>query len=267
MFTQSRGCADQCERIGKVELEEVNPHLRGGRVENHLGKTAHSSPDRDSNLDLPVLSSRAQHDKRCFKKKSTLKSHLITHGDHRPHKCYVCGKCFKSNGNLNSHILSHMSRDLTNVKRVASVSKKRALLTLISLFIVNTDPTSVIFVASVLKKSTLLKLIYILMVNKDLTNLILLAIVSKIKSEKGAALLCLVRTTLLSQMCELEMPTLQATLRNATMTVSGGDVQASQQNFNEETLPTILGMLYYSEETKEFHIQTTCNILVKHHVF
>nr|CAD7410362.1 unnamed protein product [Timema cristinae] len=50
--------------IGKVELEEVNPHLRGGRVEKHLGKTTPSSPDRDSNLDLPVLSSRAQHDKR-----------------------------------------------------------------------------------------------------------------------------------------------------------------------------------------------------------
>nr|CAD7404932.1 unnamed protein product [Timema poppensis] len=50
--------------MGKVELEEVNPNLRGGRVENHLGKTTHSSPDRDSNLDLPVLSSRAQHDKR-----------------------------------------------------------------------------------------------------------------------------------------------------------------------------------------------------------
>nr|CAD7571575.1 unnamed protein product [Timema californicum] len=49
-------------RIGKVELEEVNPHLRGGRVESHLGPP--SSPDRDSNLDLPVLSSLAQHDKR-----------------------------------------------------------------------------------------------------------------------------------------------------------------------------------------------------------
>nr|CAD7195702.1 unnamed protein product [Timema douglasi] len=48
----------------QVELEEVSPHLRGGRVENHLGKTTPSSPDRDSNLDLPVLSSRAQHDKR-----------------------------------------------------------------------------------------------------------------------------------------------------------------------------------------------------------
>nr|CAD7197432.1 unnamed protein product [Timema douglasi] len=50
--------------IGKVVLEEVNPHLRGGRVENHLGKTTSSSPDRDSNLDLPVLNGRAQHDKR-----------------------------------------------------------------------------------------------------------------------------------------------------------------------------------------------------------
>nr|CAD7424179.1 unnamed protein product [Timema monikensis] len=48
----------------KVELEEVNPHLRGGRVENHLGKTAPSSPDQDLKLDLPILSNRAQHDKR-----------------------------------------------------------------------------------------------------------------------------------------------------------------------------------------------------------
>nr|CAD7262416.1 unnamed protein product [Timema shepardi] len=47
-------------------VEEVNPHLRGGRVENHLGKTATSSPDRDSILDLPVLVGRPQHDKRVF---------------------------------------------------------------------------------------------------------------------------------------------------------------------------------------------------------
>nr|CAD7394696.1 unnamed protein product [Timema cristinae] len=46
----------------QVELEEVNPHLRGGRVENHLGKTTPSSPDRDSNLDLPVPGGQAQHD-------------------------------------------------------------------------------------------------------------------------------------------------------------------------------------------------------------
>nr|CAD7204323.1 unnamed protein product [Timema douglasi] len=52
------------EQIGTVKLVEVNPHLRGGRVENHLGETPLSSPDRDSNLDLPVLSSQAQHDKR-----------------------------------------------------------------------------------------------------------------------------------------------------------------------------------------------------------
>nr|CAD7400622.1 unnamed protein product [Timema poppensis] len=50
----------------KVELEEVNPHLRGGRVENSFRKITPSSPDRDSNLDLPVLRSQAQHDKRVI---------------------------------------------------------------------------------------------------------------------------------------------------------------------------------------------------------
>nr|CAD7441567.1 unnamed protein product [Timema bartmani] len=48
--------------LGGLNLEEVNPHLRGERVENHLGKTAPSSPDRDLNLDFPVLGGRAQHD-------------------------------------------------------------------------------------------------------------------------------------------------------------------------------------------------------------
>nr|CAD7440143.1 unnamed protein product [Timema bartmani] len=49
-------------RSDEVEFEEVNLHLCGGRVENHLGKTTLSSPDRDSNLDLPVLGGLAQHD-------------------------------------------------------------------------------------------------------------------------------------------------------------------------------------------------------------
>nr|CAD7257163.1 unnamed protein product [Timema shepardi] len=57
-------CNNMDDKKKPVELEEVNPHLRGGGVETHLGKTTPSSPDRDSNLDLPVLSSRAQHDKR-----------------------------------------------------------------------------------------------------------------------------------------------------------------------------------------------------------
>nr|CAD7263801.1 unnamed protein product [Timema shepardi] len=46
-----------------VELEEVNPHLRGGIVENDLGKPTLISADRDSNLDLPILGSQAQYDK------------------------------------------------------------------------------------------------------------------------------------------------------------------------------------------------------------
>nr|CAD7570881.1 unnamed protein product [Timema californicum] len=67
--------ADFFQRLGKVELEEVNPHLRGGRVENHLGKTTPSSPDRDSNLDLPILGSRAStRQARCPATRKTGKS-------------------------------------------------------------------------------------------------------------------------------------------------------------------------------------------------
>nr|CAD7606411.1 unnamed protein product [Timema genevievae] len=54
------------KELGRLNLAEVNPHLRGGRVENLLGKTTLSSPDRDSNLDLPVFGSRAQHDWRVL---------------------------------------------------------------------------------------------------------------------------------------------------------------------------------------------------------
>nr|CAD7259308.1 unnamed protein product [Timema shepardi] len=54
----NRECSAIRRRL-QVELEEVNPHFREGRVENHLGKTTPSSPDRDFNLDLPVLSSRS----------------------------------------------------------------------------------------------------------------------------------------------------------------------------------------------------------------
>nr|CAD7429077.1 unnamed protein product [Timema monikensis] len=55
---------DTHPEVTHPNIKEVKPHLRGGRVENHLGKTTPSSPNRDSNLDLPILSSRAQHDKR-----------------------------------------------------------------------------------------------------------------------------------------------------------------------------------------------------------
>ncbi|CAG2057415.1 unnamed protein product [Timema podura] len=38
-----------------IRSEEVHPHLRGWRVETHLGKTTLSSPERGSNLYLPII--------------------------------------------------------------------------------------------------------------------------------------------------------------------------------------------------------------------
>nr|CAD7589329.1 unnamed protein product [Timema genevievae] len=52
------------EELGRLNLEEVNPHFVEGEWNNHLGKTTPSSPDRDSNLDLPVLGGLAQHEYR-----------------------------------------------------------------------------------------------------------------------------------------------------------------------------------------------------------
>nr|CAD7409205.1 unnamed protein product [Timema cristinae] len=46
--------------------EEVKLHSHGGRVENRLGKTTPSPPDRDSNIDLPILGSRVQHETSTF---------------------------------------------------------------------------------------------------------------------------------------------------------------------------------------------------------
>nr|CAD7456793.1 unnamed protein product [Timema tahoe] len=42
---------------GRLYLEEVDPHLCGGRVENHFGRKNLNTPDRDSNLDLPIIGS------------------------------------------------------------------------------------------------------------------------------------------------------------------------------------------------------------------
>nr|CAD7569258.1 unnamed protein product [Timema californicum] len=58
---EKRPFIDEAKRL-RLNLEEVNPRLRGGRVENHLGKTTPSSPNRDSNLDHPVLGRLDPHD-------------------------------------------------------------------------------------------------------------------------------------------------------------------------------------------------------------
>ncbi|CAG2055255.1 unnamed protein product, partial [Timema podura] len=50
------------QELGRLNIDEVNQHLRGGRVKNYLGKTTPSSPERDLNLNLPVLGSLAQHE-------------------------------------------------------------------------------------------------------------------------------------------------------------------------------------------------------------
>nr|CAD7454965.1 unnamed protein product [Timema tahoe] len=55
--------AEKLELSGEIEAKEVYPHLCGGRVENHFGKTTLGTPDRDSNFDLSVVGSLVQHER------------------------------------------------------------------------------------------------------------------------------------------------------------------------------------------------------------
>nr|CAD7441566.1 unnamed protein product [Timema bartmani] len=66
------------QELGRLNLEEVNPHLRGGRVENHLGKTTPSSPDLDTKLDLSVLGSLALHETSALANYATKKTEFTS---------------------------------------------------------------------------------------------------------------------------------------------------------------------------------------------
>nr|CAD7590978.1 unnamed protein product [Timema genevievae] len=48
--------------LGRLYLEDVHPHLHGGRLENHFGKTTVRTPDKESNIERPVIGSLAQHE-------------------------------------------------------------------------------------------------------------------------------------------------------------------------------------------------------------
>ncbi|CAG2057955.1 unnamed protein product, partial [Timema podura] len=57
VYCESSALDHAATEAGRLYLEEVFPHLHGGRVENHFGKISLSTSDRDSNLKLTVIGS------------------------------------------------------------------------------------------------------------------------------------------------------------------------------------------------------------------
>nr|CAD7263457.1 unnamed protein product [Timema shepardi] len=85
------------ELINGDDDNEVNPHLRGGRVENHLGKTTPSSPDRDSK----PRSSRPQQP--SFNTTSVLANYSteadqVLFGSMAVHLCHHLATCYRYQG-------------------------------------------------------------------------------------------------------------------------------------------------------------------------
>nr|CAD7456822.1 unnamed protein product [Timema tahoe] len=70
-----RSLSDRCGPL--LLLWDDVLRTTGGKVENHIGKTTASSPERDSNLDLPVLGSLAQHEINVFANYATEAGELL----------------------------------------------------------------------------------------------------------------------------------------------------------------------------------------------
>lgn len=49
---------------------------------------------------------------RSFNQRSNLKTHLLTHTDHKPYECNSCGKVFRRNCDLRRHALTHAVGDV-----------------------------------------------------------------------------------------------------------------------------------------------------------
>lgn len=49
---------------------------------------------------------------RSFNQRSNLKTHLLTHTDHKPYECSACGKVFRRNCDLRRHALTHAVGDV-----------------------------------------------------------------------------------------------------------------------------------------------------------
>lgn len=49
---------------------------------------------------------------RSFNQRSNLKTHLLTHTDHKPYECSACGKVFRRNCDLRRHALTHSVGDV-----------------------------------------------------------------------------------------------------------------------------------------------------------
>nr|CAD7572586.1 unnamed protein product [Timema californicum] len=89
------------EDLRMLDIEDVNPHLHGGRVEKPFREHHPSSTERDSNLGLLILSSLAQHETSAFRNYATeaVMSELLFECYKIPSVCYGVDSLFSFHHN------------------------------------------------------------------------------------------------------------------------------------------------------------------------
>nr|CAD7606438.1 unnamed protein product [Timema genevievae] len=119
----------------------------------------------------------------CFKLNGKLKTHLIIHGEHRRLKCDVCGKCFKEKDTLKTHLVSHSEH----------------------------KPHKCDVCGKIIYHYRVVQNIHLLSAQHGYQQVLSV----NYRAEVVAPLLSLVRTTLLSQVCEIEPPSRAAQYLNS----------------------------------------------------
>nr|CAD7568770.1 unnamed protein product [Timema californicum] len=106
--------------LGKVELEEVNPHLRVGRVENHLGKTIPVPPTEIRTSISPSSAVDLQHDKRAIQAVTVVRVRCVSQGTMCVRRLIPAGKSPCVSADCFLQVSHHMCQKTASCRQFGS---------------------------------------------------------------------------------------------------------------------------------------------------
>nr|CAD7462700.1 unnamed protein product [Timema tahoe] len=107
--------------------KDVYPHFLGKRVEDHFGKTTLSTPNRDSNIDLPVIGSLVYCKSSALDHADTEEGYITTGYNIEEEKMLLLAVVLEDEENLEGGVIfTKPALHLFNTERYADAQRKMA---------------------------------------------------------------------------------------------------------------------------------------------